>query len=1623
MRLAPNSEPLPPSIEIPCFNTFSGDKEHDSYISTHKIDIHYSTYTRPVRPDQKDLFFDSENGEACYPLKIVPEVDEVSTYVLQMCRLGPYRACVFYDSGSNGNLIDGALAEKLSLKVVNDQPVVVGTAGAGGVYTQYGSYQLGVGPDQQGYFYTMNVQGILCVTDRFRKYKLYPINQELKDHDPLLGAERLPMRIGGMRTSLLIGINSKLCPILLTVLPSGLGVYRTQLKDELGSRIAYGGPHPVFSGVPEKAKGDYNHTMTFFSEIVTQYLRSPYVQMMQFNPAPQEETLPGLFITNNTLSPNMLSDDKLIDPSNDVHVKHYSFIHENCHILHAVHSNDTDSPDNSNSDISSFKSRVPLSKLKTVLDDSTIDDSVRCESCARCEKCSKSSKNRALSIQESYEQSLIENSVRYDPEVGRCFVRLPFLKDPIETLSAKHKSNSNYKQAYTWFKSMCKKPDEMKKSLILTMEDLVQRGFLIDIEKLSVERRQVIETAPFRHFLPWNIALKPDSPSTPFRFTVDATISGLNPILAKGLNKMTKIPELLMRVRAYTHMWSSDITKLYNRLLLEDDCLPYGLFLFNDDLDPKAPPKVYVTLVAWYGIASTGGQADEALMKVAIYHQNLYPRVPKILLRSRYVDDLMAFASLIADCESQANEVKECLAKGGFSLKFIAFSGRIPPPEASKESDSLKILGYKWTPVQDTISPGFEEINFNAKKRGARLPNVSPIITQDDVKGLLDTVDLTRRKIISQVASFYDPCGLWESYRLQLKLDCIPVNQFDWDTLLPPELAEYWATRLKEFIEIPFLKVNRCIVPIDAVDPSKIRLLGLADAAKEAGGAAIYGGFLKKDGSYSSSLLYAKSRLMTGTVPRNELDSIYLLVTMMKTVIGTLDELSVESMYYTDSRIAQCWVSNVSKPLKTFVATRVLYIRSLLLNPSEIYSQVPVPLFHIDGTVNACDLLTKEHDLTPLDLPPNGIWNQGYDWMTSASANLPKSSYEDLIISKDLEEEVEKECFIPIVSNVKIDRKIRPPTHHPHCSGCPQDIIRHPMDVCYGTLSDLPHCDNCTCSFFPYVSAVKAGGCSANSLNVSMLRLGWKLGLKTIVLTFRFIHVLRHRVHLKKGVSVMDECEICKTKTSVNERKFRESLEHKSMQYLLREESKLVAKNVPKKKLDTFVYFDGIYHLHSRLVDDLSVVDLEGISLDFFDSLNILEYIPVVLSKSELFYALIIHVHTNVRPHSGVNITFKEIIKTVWPLNNPLRYIQAVRQDCTRCRAIKKKGMDLKMQNHPKVRTTIAPPFYTIAIDIVYGFKVQWYPGSKRVNNGYALAIVCLLTGAVNILTMEGLHTRDVLSALERHSNRYSPPGILYCDSGSQLVSLDQSKFTLRDLSHNLSDSHGVEVRVVTAKDHTGNGRCESRVRLLRQMLEKLGVDTTVNSMTHVQWETLFSHISQNLNDIPIAKGNRSSIDDFAWDVITPNRLLLGKNVNRSLNGNIEMESGPELGRLMEKNRKILETWYKIFVEHLYYLIPRPTGKWHTTDPVNVGDVVLFVFKENAVMKQDVWKLARVVEIFSPTKVRLQYSIKTKRGDTEVKFLERNPRQLCMILGEDEYGINTYKHLEKLRSNCESKGI
>ena len=55
-------------------------------------------------------------------------------------------------------------------------------------------------------------------------------------------------KVGGSRVQLLIGIkNTNLTPVLLQILPSGVGVFRSPFKDRFGSRIIFAGPHPAFT--------------------------------------------------------------------------------------------------------------------------------------------------------------------------------------------------------------------------------------------------------------------------------------------------------------------------------------------------------------------------------------------------------------------------------------------------------------------------------------------------------------------------------------------------------------------------------------------------------------------------------------------------------------------------------------------------------------------------------------------------------------------------------------------------------------------------------------------------------------------------------------------------------------------------------------------------------------------------------------------------------------------------------------------------------------------------------------------------------------------------------------------------------------------------------------------------------------------------------------------------------------------------------------------------------------------------------------------------------------------------------------------------------------------------------
>ena len=86
------------------------------------------------------------------------------------------------------------------------------------------------------------------------------------------------------------------------------------------------------------------------------------------------------------------------------------------------------------------------------------------------------------------------------------------------------------------------------------------------------------------------------------------------------------------------------------------------------------------------------------------------------------------------------------------------------------------------------------------------------------------------------------------------------------------------------------------------------------------------------------------------------------------------------------------------------------------------------------------------------------------------------------------------------------------------------------------------------------------------------------------------------------------------------------------------------------------------------------------------------------------------------------------------------------------------------------------------------------------------------------------------------------------------------------------------------------NGRVERNIRQIKESLEK-----TMHSerLSVIQWETMCSQVGNAINDLPIAVSNVVADLENA-DIITPNRLRLGRINQRSPVGPTQVTGRPD---------------------------------------------------------------------------------------------------------------------------------
>jgi hypothetical protein len=1512
---------------------------------------------------------------------------DTAFYTMQTLRIKDQDALVLYDSGSNGHLINGHLAEKLKLNVVTCETVPVGGLGGKVTWSEYGKYSITFGPDMNGECHELEMQGMSKITGELPKVDLQGIWDDA--NTVLHGERQMPIEVGGTSVQILIGLKStQLSPKLKFSLPNGLGIFESVFYDIYQSNICFGGPHPVFTQAYRDAGYSVNHMEAMFTKMARDYMDTPRnfirVDVDEHGPpldlARELELIEEIKtafpahqksenITQSILSVSTVPSAKEETAGPDVDDCPSSETTSTAFTTGDINEDNWNTFNNTLDHcehINCMKSAIPLSKLKGLQDEMDIPEIVefRCDSCANCPTCKLSARAKTKSLQESFEQEVIEKSVHVDVDQAKVWVDLPFIKEPVEYLSKKHSGPSNYNQALRVYQAQCSKRDDVKDQVRKAHQELVDKGYMQPMTSLPTETQIMIQNAPFHHYYPWRAVYKEDSVTTPVRLVVDPTMTGLNEILAKGTNMLSKIPELLVRFRCFKYTWNTDISKLYNQLHLNDTSLPYSLFLFSKDLDKKELPIIWVMTRAWYGVSSTGNQAGVALEFLANHYREEYPAAHSVITSSRYVDDVLSGGHSEEEVLLQVKQTEDCLKHGGFSLKYVARSGYKPPPKASNDGKTVGCLGLAWNTEEDTLSLAFSEDFFIKRLKGQK---AAPDLNLKD-PGVLDEALsknlMTRAGILSRVAELYDPCGWWEPIKVQMKLSMQHLNGLEWTAPVPAEHRQEWVTLFNTMNQLKEIHIKRSIIPEDSAPDQKIRIITVADAAAKSCGCAIYAGVEKENGSYSCNLILAKSKMVHSTIPRNELEGVVLAAEVSLMVQRALSGRLESIRYYTDSRIVVCWVLNQSKRLRMWAFNRVQAIHSMIRRMEN--NEEHVPLYHISGLENIADLLTKPRPVSHSDLQKESVWYTGLTWMALPNKDLPSDQF--ISIPENLEELYNQETFQEVAT-----LQVTTP-----------DEARIVLMA-----TSQQETENTTVGCGSFASSMTKG--TWFMWTFKFKELGWHRARNRLKLVLKACAIFKHGRHTLINAS-WSQCYLCRGDES----------------YLMAETDRMIDRAAsrqtqdvfPKQKLEErFHLRQEIWYSQSRLVKEGAV---ESMNLDcspFFDHQHIKKLLPIVFTSLDIFRSYLAFIHDRLFPHMGVEKTLRRIKERFYPLGNARAAITAYRSKCPKCRLMIKRVVELELAQFPLARTTVAPPFWAVQMDIAMSFKAKPTINSRKTFPCHALVIVCLLTSATNILVLDGLTTQAVVQAIERHGARYGVPAHLYVDSGTQLEKLQDASFQLRDVNAT-SSTHQFRVTVAVPKAHKQQGRVEAKIKAMRTMLNAWS-NSCDECNTLIGWETLFARVASAIDDVPIARGSASAPNDLGWEIITPNRLKLGRNNYRQLDGPIKMDNCPQ--NQLERNRILTSKWYEIFIQRLSLLVPPPEKK-HDQQPI-VGDVVLFLFTDPNLKKLWVWKLGVIEEKMSRSSYRIRYS----SPDGTRRYVQRAVGQISIIVSVNDLSSESPK--------------
>ena len=1064
---------------------------------------------------------------------------------------------------------------------------------------------------------------------------------------------------------------------------------------------------------------------------------------------------------------------------------------------------------------------------------------------------------------------------------------------------------------------------------------LQSSGYVDWVENLKPEEISLLNKCKSRYYLPWRVAYNENSVSTPVRVVFDAssiTKSGLslNDVLAKGIKSLNSLVEIFIRFRMHNVVIHTDIKKMYNRIKLRIEDWTYQRYWWHPTLDPLLDPTEKVIKTVIYGLKPSGNQAEHAIREIARRSEVKFPLAAKSIIKDTYMDDCVTGATDVVSAEKLISWIDELLAGGGFSTKGYTISGRPPNPSLSKDGQSISIFGVTYFPESDELQLSLDEVRYVSKRQKRKNKSSDEVPT------------LTKRICASVVPTLFDIIGLSAPLGAGMKLDLrdLVVAGYEWDCPISDELRDKWLKNFKLMEEVGKIKYSRIVVPSDAESLSA-ELICTGDASEKMTCAAIYIRFKRKCGQYSCQLIMSKTKIVPEltNLPRAEVSAACLNTHVTEIVKRALKDYPVTCTYILDSEIALHWICSLTKQLLPFVRNRVIEI--LRFTDTDQW-------YHVESSHNPADLGTRG-GVKINDIDSDSVWINGQEWMTLPLDELKGTvlrSIEDVKYDKEIADEIARE-------------KVKYPSTD-LCASYATQFTRDPR--CF--LVDKKKTSESETSYsnkvkermkfskylmnpnrFNFFKVVRIFALFLKCVKI-WYKKSDKTGRESKVLSryvntvgFRNEKLLQPLVNAKPVSRFND-------KSSENFTSLTEDEIQLSLDYFFRKASEEVRSHLhPKHYKDVSFEIDGILYYTGRV--PLDNISFKCTITDVMSDLSTGTFVvPLVERYSPLGFSITNQVHwydPNLN-HRGVESTIRGTM-TIGHIFGVRDIAKMLRKQCRRCRYLLKKTVDVAMGPLPNSRLCVAPPYYNTQVDLCGHFSAYSKHNKRTTLKVWLCVFVCATTGMTSIKVMEGYDATQFLLSFSRFASDSGYPKKLLADSGSQLINgCENMVISMCDVKGTLCREYGVEFTVCPVGGHNFHGKVERKIRTIKETIHKSAQDARLSVL---EWETLSAEIANTINNLPVAIGNETE-DLENLDLITPNRLKLGRNNDRSPVGVIEVSD--RYDRILQINSDIFTAWWEAWLTSAVpKLVPQP--KWfHNDQHVQEGDIVLFRRNEGGIL-------------------------------------------------------------------------